>query len=314
MTIDRFRLLLAQIIEVEMGFSRERAVIYASSFVSLKQFLSVPKQKLCGPIGVDGKPAIRISSKQMEVFDEWRKKSINTKLDIADNYIAVMSRRFALRQVDMVRNITLERLNVNPLLVQVLNIHDPSELIRLHVEMAASRSIVTSMGFYLEQLVWASSECIERAPRESNWDFKLTRRSRTHWLQIKSGPNDMDKDQISHWAKKIAEKISEGNDAHIGFAYGKKSTASVSLGLLKKYLPDWEVHVLVGKDLWHFLSGEKDYSHHLCNILRQTAMSVLKKDSILTEIAATSARVTQEFVNRYGVGERAVERFIREIL
>ncbi len=71
---------------------------------------------------------------------------------------------FAMRQVEMIRTMNLNTLNVNPLLVKALNIHTPSELVSLHVEMAATRSIVTSMGFYLEQLVWASSESIEKAP------------------------------------------------------------------------------------------------------------------------------------------------------
>jgi hypothetical protein len=203
---------------------------------------------------------------------------------------------------------------VNPLLVKVLNIHTPRELVGFQVEMAATRSIVTSMGFYLEQLVWASSDEIEKAPRDSNWDFKMTRGGRNHWLQIKSGPNDMDKDQISHWAKKIEEKISAGDEAYLGFTYGKKAAVSVTLGLLKQYLPDWEMRVMVGKELWQFVSGDPQHHTRLCNILRQAALTVLHKSSIVSELNIAVKRITTEFETKYGHGEEAVEKFIREIL
>lgn len=182
------------------------------------------------------------------------------------------------------------------------------------VEMAATRSIVTSMGFYLEQLVWASSDDIEKAPSDSNWDFKLTRSGRDHWLQIKSGPNDMDKDQISHWAKLIKEKIAGGAEASLGFTYGKKSTVSVTLGLLKQYLPDWEMRVMVGKELWQFVSGDPHHHTRLCNILRQAALTVLHKSSIISELNIAVKRITGEFEAKYGHGEEAVEKFIHEIL
>jgi hypothetical protein len=219
-----------------------------------------------------------------------------------------------MRQVEMIRAMNLKTLSINPLLIKALNIHTPFELVSLHVEMAATRSIVTSMGFYLEQLVWASSETIEKAPRESNWDFKLKRGGRNHWLQIKSGTNDMDKDQISHWAKKIEEKIAEGDKAYIGIAYGNKSDATVSLGLLKKYLPDWEMHVLVGKELWQFVSCDPKHHTRLCVILRQAALTVLHKASIVSELNAAVKRITTEFETEHGRGEQAVEKYVQEIL
>jgi len=314
MTTERFRSLLAGIIEAEIGFSRDRAVVYASGFTDLKQFLGVAKRKLVGPLTVEGKPVLRLKDAQIEAIDRLRKKQINPKQTVSENYIAVISRRFAVRQVEMIRAMNVETLAVNPLLVKALNIHTPEELVSFHVEMAATRSIVTSMGFYLEQLVWASSDSIEKAPRDSNWDFKLTRGGRDHWLQIKSGPNDMDKDQISHWAKKIQEKISAGAEAYIGMAYGKRSAVTVSLGLLKQYLPDWEMRVLVGKELWQFVSGDATHHKRLCSILRQAALTVLHKASIVTELKRAAKRITAEFEATYGHGEQAVEKFIHEIL
>ena len=314
MTTERFHSLLAGIIEAEIGFNRERSLVYASGFSNLKEFLTISKNKLVGPIGVSGKPVLRLKDSQIDAIVRLRKTQIDPKQSVSENYISAVSRKFAMRQVNMIRAMSRDTLVVNPLLVKALNIHTPLELVSLHVEMAASRSIVTSMGFYLEQLVWASSESIEKAPRDSNWDFKLTRGGRNHWLQIKSGTNDMDKDQISHWAKKIEEKISAGDEAYIGIAYGNKSDATVSLGLLKQYLPDWEMRVLVGKELWQFVSGDPKHHTRLCVILRQSALAVLHKASIVSELKVAVKRITAEFEAKYGRGEQAVEKFIYEIL
>lgn len=313
MTIERFHSLLAGIIVAEVGFDRDRAIGYATSFSSLKEFMTVPKEKLFGPIGVSGKPTMRIKGEQIEAIDLLRKKRLDAKRTVSDNYISVISRRFATRQIEMIQRMNLGTLNVNPLLVNVLNIHTPFELVSFHVEAAATRSIVTSMGFYLEQLVWASSNSIKKAPN-TNWDFNLTRDGKNHWLQIKSGTNDMDKDQIVHWAKKIEEKIAEGDKAYLGFAYGKKSDDVVSLGLLKKYLPDWEMRVLVGKELWQFVSGDSRHHARICNILRQTALTVLHKASIVDEMTAAIKRITVEFKTIYGQDEKAVEKYIQKIL
>ncbi len=124
----------------------------------------------------------------------------------------------------------------------------------------------------------------------------------------------MDKDQISHWAKKIEEKISAGDKAYIGIAYGNKSDGTVSLGLLKKYLPDWEMRVLVGKELWQFVSCDPQHHTRLCTILRQAALTVLHKASIVSELNAAVKHITAEFEAKYGHGEKAVEKFIHEIL
>ena len=124
----------------------------------------------------------------------------------------------------------------------------------------------------------------------------------------------MDKDQISHWAKRIKEKTSAGAEAYIGFAYGKRSSASVSLSLLKQYLPEWDRRVMVGKELWQFVSGNQQHHKRLCEILRNAALTVLHKSSIVSELNLAVKRINAEFEARYGHGEDAVEKFIQEIL
>ncbi|BBD63722.1 hypothetical protein NIES4072_26220 [Nostoc commune NIES-4072] len=52
--------------------------------------------------------------------------------------------------------------------------------------MAATRSIVTSMGFFIEDLLLTSSDTVEKAPNKSGWDLvKTTSNGEKFWLQIR---------------------------------------------------------------------------------------------------------------------------------
>ncbi|MFP4009071.1 MAG: hypothetical protein ACLFV6_13860 [Spirulinaceae cyanobacterium] len=74
----------------------------------------------------------------------------------------------------MLENLNLDDLNPNPFLIQALNLDNPQELIKLNVYMAATRSIVTSMGFFIEKLLVAMtqttakncSKCCEKPPNK----------------------------------------------------------------------------------------------------------------------------------------------------
>ena len=129
MTTERFHLLLGGIIEVELDFARERARTFASGFRNFAEFLSVPKSRLVGPMTASGKPVLRLKDEQIELLHKLRKKRLNAKQPISENYIAAISRKFATRQVEMIRAMNLDSLSVNPLLVKVLNIHTPRELV-----------------------------------------------------------------------------------------------------------------------------------------------------------------------------------------
>ena len=141
------------------------------------------------------------------------------------------------------------------------------------------------MGFFIEKLLISCSESAESAPEESGWDaIKTTSDGEKCWIQVKSGPNDMDKDQIVYWAAKIEEKIQEGDRAYIGIAYGKRTNKTVTLGLLKQILPNSEMITLIGRKLWDFVSEDTRYTVNLFEVLRLSASQVLAQSSIAEAI------------------------------
>ncbi|WP_218653160.1 PmeII family type II restriction endonuclease [Nostoc sp. TCL26-01] len=233
---------------------------------------------------------------------------------MAENYLCIISRVFSQKQLDMVRSLALKDLNPNPFLIRALNLETPNEVVRLNVYMAATRSIVTSMGFFIEDLLMTSSDTIEKAPNKSGWDLiKTTSDGEKIWLQVKSGPNNMDKDQVVYWAEKIQEKIREGDKAYIGFTYGKRTSKTVTIGLLKQILSDWEIQTLIGKELWYFLSEDHDYSSKLFEFLRKSAHQILYQNSLSEEIDRCADRITDEFIQDFGDGDQGVCNYINSI-
>ncbi|HLO52041.1 MAG TPA: TdeIII family type II restriction endonuclease, partial [Kamptonema sp.] len=180
--------------------------------------------------------------------------------------------------------------------------------------MAATRSIVTSMGFFIEQLLISCSESVAIAPRKSGWDvIKTISNGEKCWIQVKSGPNNMDKDQIVYWKDKIQEKINEGDRAYIGIAYGKRTNQTVTIPLLKQILTDWENTTLIGRELWDFVSEDPEYTSSLFEILRQSANQVLAQSSIYDAIENAAQRLIDEFVRKYGDGTQGVCNYIKNI-
>jgi len=170
------------------------------------------------------------------------------------------------------------------------------------------------MGFFVEKLLLSSSDTVEKAPRGSGWDLiKQDSKGRRHWIQVKSGPNDMDKDQIVYWSGKIAEKTDEGDPAYIGITYGKRTLETVTLGLMKQLLPDWELKTLIGRELWDFISDDPQYHAKLFDTLRKSAQTVLSRNSICNEIEECVERVLKEFEDKYGQGEDGVSRYLSDI-
>jgi hypothetical protein len=123
----------------------------------------------------------------------------------------------------------------------------------------------------------------------------------------------MDKDQVVYWAEKIKEKFRKGDKAYIGFTYGKRTSRTVTIGLLKQILPDWEIQTLIGKELWDFLSEYPNYSSSLFEVLRKSANQVLHENSIYIEIDRCADRINEEFIQEFGDGEQGVANYISSI-
>lgn len=303
--------MLAYILEKEAGFGKSKARSIASYFSDYDDFINCSEWGLKSLKGVGGKKPIKLSGEEIQRIIETRKSGfIDTEKTPRDNLISAMGRGFTKRQVDMIRNLMLDKLNSNPFLITTLNLKTPEEVVRVNVYQAATRSIVTSMGFLVEKLLEISGDDVESA-NGTGWDLKKVSNGETAWIQVKSGPNDMDKDQIIYWAEKIREKLVINEKGYIGITYGKRdSTTTVSLNLMRQHIPEWVQRTLIGRELWDYISDDPEYHNKLMEIFRESAIQVMTGHSICEEVEICIQRLTNDFIEKYGDGVEGVSKYI----
>ncbi|MEM3193041.1 MAG: PmeII family type II restriction endonuclease [Candidatus Parvarchaeota archaeon] len=293
------------------AFPRARAYRIAAYFDNLKDFFGASETEMENMKNIKGE---RILSREdiQKIIAIRAKRLISPDKSFAENYISLVAREFTSRQIKNLRGLSLESFNTNPFLIVSLNLSTPEDVTRFNVYNAATRSIVTSFGNALEYLLLGTSE--ELGKGRDGWDIvREDKQGKKEWFQIKSGNNDMDADQIRYWTRKIVEVERKGERGYIGMAYGKKDDKTVTMGLLKQYLPDWEARTLIGRDLWSRLSGNPAMHTQVIDILRESAVDVLNGKSMLSELEDCVFRITKEFIEKYGDGEEGVRKYINDL-
>ena len=302
--------LISILLEESGQFTKSRARSVSSFFDSLKDFSQATESSLVRLAQHSGKQALR-REEIASILSVIGSGVIDINKPVSDNFIAAVSRSFTRRQLEMLRSLDLDAMYPNPFLIQSLNLSTPDEVVRLNVYAAATRSIVTSFGMVVQNMLSATSESVHKV--RSGWDLLKVKDGVNHWVQVKSGTNDMDKDQIVYWAEQIGKVEESGEKGYIGMTYGKRDNQTVTLSLLKSYLPDQELKTLIGRELWDFLSGDPELHSRILDILRREAVRVLNGNNIVNELEACIERVKGEFVERYGDGPEGIRKYINDI-
>jgi len=298
--------LIYKVAEIEKG----KAASLASQFTTLTSFKKIDftKQKFIRMEGTEIKFQIN-QRNRIENLKQFICESTNLK----ENWMRYLAKNFVSKQLHNIGKLSLETMNMNPFLIKALNLTTPDEVVRFNVYQTATRSIVTSMGFTLEKMVGHSGA---RMGEKGEWyDVVKEIGELTYWIQIKSGPNDMDADQVKYFSEKFDK--TEGTEnylARLGITYGKKHLKTISMNFIRSHLGSWEERTLVGKDLWDFVSGEKNYHEKVLKYIGETSILLLQKSSIEKEIEKAINRIISEFESKYGKGEKGVTAFIEQIL
>ncbi len=169
---DKLHEMLGYVLENEVGLTKTKARSVASHFADIEEFLSADERSYSNIKSITGKIAITLTENELKRIMDYRNSgALSPNKSPIENYLEVMCKHFTERQVTMLRNLKLDSMTPNPLLIMALNLHSPGEVVRLNVYMTATRSIVTSMGFFVEKLLLASSESAEKPPRADGWDI-----------------------------------------------------------------------------------------------------------------------------------------------
>jgi hypothetical protein len=209
-------------------------------------------------------------------------------------------RRFVRAAVTNINELTAEELvqnaAINPFLVKALGIDDFESLARFYVYQRIGRSLVTSFGTTIEKIIRA----LARGKKSGWWDVKATINSLTYYMSVKSGPRDMNKDQVELFAKKARElqEVEPNIVLIIAMGYGKKPFDPIAPTLEAEGF-DPDMHTLTGKKLYEVLTGQTDYHKKLLELISDVATQTLGNRKIIELIENKTKEVAEEFSRKY---------------
>lgn len=285
---------------------KQKLDIIAAQFTSLKGFKEVTIKTLNNLKSIEGNQLIKsLTAKESKAITRFQ-RDIELDKSIVQHFIKILTREFVNKQISMLSTITIDDFNANPILCAALNLKTTEEFIRYNAYQAIGRSIVTSMGYLVQNLLLYSNEYVfdgkgYNEGDKTKFDLVIDRLGEVKsFLEIKSGFNDMDAGQVKHYADEISLVEKDGHKGYIGITYGKKDDTTVTAGLLKNYLPDWDKKTLVGRELWDFISKNDHYHEVLINSINLVANSTLKNISIVKKIEEKIKELIKTFDSKYG--------------
>ena len=210
---------------------------------------------------------------------------------------------------------SLDDLNSNPLLCAALRLSTPYELIKYNVYALATRSIVTSMGYFVQDLLLYSSADVYNGKdydegKNVKWDLVVERLNAVRsYIEVKSGPNDLDKGQVKSYRKEIQAVEKLGYNGYIGITYGKRDSNTVSINLFKQYLEKWEKRTLIGTELWDFITEDENYHLTLTTSIQQIAEALLAQQSIIDKVEEKINALVNSFNEKYS----GIEEYLSQL-
>lgn len=295
---------------------KQKIEMIASHYGSTIAFLGAKRKDLDKLVFKVDQPNFKLSDSEFQKIQSLQKSGlIEGKLSVQENFVKVLTTQFVQRQVDMIQNIKLETLNVNPILAGALNLDNEKDLIRYYAYQAISRSIVTSVGFLVQDLLLYASNFVYDGKKDdqgedTKWDLVVENLNKANaYLEIKSGPNDLNKTQILSYKRHIETIEKQGLKAYIGETYGKRQDKTITHELYKSYLPNWEDRTLIGKELWEFVSGTKNYHSKLIDLLYKTSKAALHNKTFIKKIEARIKPLTTDFKKQY----QSYDKFLQSL-
>jgi hypothetical protein len=209
-------------------------------------------------------------------------------------------KKFVNNGIKNIKELTAQELirdvAINPFLVKALGISDFDTLAKFYVYQRVGRSLVTSFGTTMENMIrdLAGGEKIQW------WDVKKTIGNVTYYMSVKSGPRDMDKDQVQHFAGRAKEivKSEPSSLPVIAMGYGKEPMGVIAPTLRNEGL-DPNKHTLTGKRLYDIITGQKDYHKKLLELNGTTAIQTLGNKKFIDFIENKIKEIADDFKKKY---------------
>jgi len=215
---------------------------------------------------------------------------------------------FIKNAADIIAELSSDRMisesAINPILAKALGFKDFDSLARFYVYQRIGRSLVTSFGMKMENLV----KLVSDGEKGEWWDVVKKSKDRNLYMSVKSGPRDMNKDQTVEFSRRAKLVMKDDSKAHplIAMGYGKKAWPVITDTLRREGLSP-EKHTFVGKDLYALLTGEKDYYLKMLDFVVNIESKVIGEKTILELIDEKVDEIANGFSRKYKTVDELLE-------
>lgn len=295
--------------------TKDKLRILGYQYDSLAGFKSASIDFLNNLKNAEGRPLIRsLTTKEQDIVLSIQKE-IDGNSSIENNFVNILTSNFINKQLTMLEDMTLKDINSNPLLCAALKLSTPYELVKYNVYALVTRSIVTSMGYFVQDLLLYSNTDVYdgknyKEGEHVKWDLVIERIGAIRsYIEVKSGPNDLDKGQVELYESGIKSVEKLGHKGYIGITYGKRESDTVSINLFKQYLEKWEERTLIGTELWDFITADDTYHLTLTSSIQQIAESILSQQSIIVKIEERVNALVDGFNQKY----KGIEDYLSQL-
>jgi len=261
------------------------------------------------PVDEDGSE-IKLNDSQISRL-QILQSSTYVENNIQTSWVKYLAHSWILTQYQNIEEKTLADLEMNPMMITALQLFEPRQLLEFFVGSLLYRSIFTSMGFFLEDLLSYGHEGVRPGHRGEWFDVIKQEGGITYPIQVKSGPSDIDADQMRKFNDNFNEKENETTKPLLGWTYGVRERG-MAYDMATTYLDNWEERILVGKELWNYVSGDDSFLEHALEWVNQVAINIVRENPIHNEVENVVNRLLPEFVEKYGDGAEGVQTYIRE--
>lgn len=260
------------------GVGSSKAGTIVENFDSLEEFLesdNIEFEKI-----ITRKNKRVLNDNQIKSIIEIKNK-IPKNLGVREAWIFKLSKDFIHSQFAMVSSLNLDNIDINPLLIEALDLKEPKDIISFVIFQLVTRSVVTAWGSCVEKMVKYSG-CENNDSREKkltgkNFDLKKCLNSEEYYIQIKSGPNTMNVGMVYSLNETIDKIKVKGKKAFLGMTYGKRERISAQI---MGNLNEPETQTKIGRELWDFIAEEEDYYKKVIKVISDATSGILKENFI----------------------------------
>jgi len=295
----------------QRGFSDKRIEEISSTLHQIEDFKVFDFEK---DLILDQKEkVINFKESQIKKLQEIQ-KTLYSSNDVRESWIKYFAHSFVLRQDTNISAISLEDLEMNPIMIRAFNLDTPKKLLDFFVGALFYRSVVTSMGNFLESMLSHGHDGVRSGKTKEWYDVVKEKEGITYPIQVKSGPNNIDKDQMKEaFNEKFNRDENETFKPKLGWLYGSRERGSMSFTHAKQYLDKWEERLLIGPELWNFVADEENFHKKVIRWVAEVGDSIGTEIPIHKEIEKVVTNLLPKFIEKYGDGKDGVSKYIDEI-